>query len=140
MPHPADPDPAGDPPPDAGTPTTPGAPTSPDGTTAPPQPTASGADGLSVVVERSGGFAGLTRRWSVTAGPDDATWTALVDACDWDGDGTGRAASEPAGADRFCWTVTARTPAAERSAALAEHEVDGPWRALIDAVRSASEQ
>jgi len=93
-----------------------------------------------VIVERTGGFAGLTRLWSVTAGHDDATWTALVDACDWGEAGASRAPGEPAGADRFCWTVTARTAAAERSASLAEHEVDGPWRALIDAVRSASEQ
>lgn len=118
MPHPAEPDraepdPAGDP---------------------------SAADALSVVVERTGGFAGLSRRWSVTTRPDDTTWTALLDACDWGEDGERRLAGEPAGADRFCWTVTARTAAAEHSAALAEHEVDGPWRALIDAVRSASEQ
>lgn len=118
MPHPAEPDP-----------------TEPDAAGDP-----SVADALSVVVERTGGFAGLTRRWSVTTRPDDTTWTALLDACDWGEDGERRTPGEPAGADRFCWTVTASSAAAERSAALAEHEVDGPWRALIDAVRSASEQ
>ena len=108
---------------------------------------------LRVVVERSGGFAGTVRRWSVAAAADDARWRALVDACPWDRAAsdrasaasaasanpasTGASGSSAAGADRFCWSVTAAHDAEERRAELAEHDVNGAWRELIDAVRDA---
>ena len=40
----------------------------------------------------------------------------------------------PAGADRFVWRVDARCGDAEREAELADPDVQGPWRELIDAV------
>ena len=43
----------------------------------------------------------------------------------------------PTGADRFVWHVDARCGDAAREAALADPEVQGPWRELIDAVRAA---
>ena len=138
MPQPPDPNPAGPHPAD---------PNPADPHPADPQPVdrqpagdphpGTGGGGTAVVVERTGGFAGLTRRWSVTAGPDDEAWTALIDACDWGQHGDARTPGDTAGADRFCWTVTATTSRAEHSVALAEREVDGPWRVLIDAVRAA---
>ena len=102
-------------------------------------PTTAAAD-LSVSVERSGGFAGLVRRWVVTVDPPDADrWYALIDACPWP-----QAASpespptiQPPGADRFCWTVSATAARERREASLSEQELDGPWRALVDAVRDA---
>jgi hypothetical protein len=102
-----------------------------------PGPAAPATD-LSVVVERSGGFAGLTRRWSVTAGPGETDrWVALIDACAWD-QPSGPSPEAPEGADRFCWTVSATTPSAAHRAALGESQIDGPWRDLIDAVREAA--
>lgn len=91
---------------------------------------------LWVSVVRAGGFAGLVRRWQVTAGPEDhGRWCALVDACPWDQ----TPAPAPDGADRFTWSITAGDDAGERTAHLAEHEVQGPWRALVDAVHAAEQ-
>lgn len=108
---------------------------------------------LSIRVERTGGFAGLTRRWSATPPPDEADhWRSLIDACPWDTAAPGDAASPRAGAeveagahveattggaDRFCWTVVAGTPTSEHTAVLPETDLDEPWRRLIDAVRAA---
>ena len=50
---------------------------------------------------------------------------------------TRRARYPPTGADRFVWHVDARCGDAAREAALADPEVQGPWRDLIDAVRAA---
>ncbi len=92
---------------------------------------------VSVTVVRSGGFAGLTRRWGVQAPPADAQWwCTLVEACPWDDD-TG--ARPTTGADRFSWSVQASLRGAPRRAELTESEASGPWRTLIDAVREASE-
>lgn len=90
---------------------------------------------VAVTVVRSGGFAGLTRRWGVRApGADAEHWIALVDDCPWD------ACEEtaPDGADRFTWSLHATLPHEEHHAALSETQASGPWRTLIDAVRAAS--
>lgn len=90
---------------------------------------------VAVTVVRSGGFAGLTRRWGVSAPPADAKrWRSLVDDCPWDEDGI----RAPEGADRFAWSVRATLPDASLRADLTETQVAGPWRILIDAVREAS--
>ncbi len=89
---------------------------------------------VAVTVVRSGGFAGLTRRWGIDAAPADADpWISLIEQCPWDDD-----AAMSVGADRFSWSVRATVPGAERRADLSEAQVDGPWRALIDAVRAAA--
>lgn len=88
-----------------------------------------------VAVARTGGLAGLTRTWSVTAPVERADeWDALVEECPWD-----RGGAASVGADRFCWTVTADRGDEWRRATLAEDQVAGPWRTLIDAVRSAED-
>ncbi len=93
---------------------------------------------LQVAVERTGGFAGIARHWSVTAPPERAQWwRELVDACPWP-EASASVAAPPPGADRFCWTVTAVAGDDQRTAELAEHEVIGPWRTLIDVVRDES--
>lgn len=90
---------------------------------------------VTVTVVRSGGFAGLTRRWSVQAAePDAAPWIALVDDCPWDA----CRADPPAAVDRFTWSVRAILPAVQHRADLPETEANGPWRTLIDAVQAAS--
>jgi hypothetical protein len=92
---------------------------------------------IAVTVTRTGGFAGLRRTWR--AQPDTAEapqWMALIDGCPWEAADPDRDIA-PTGADRYLWRVDARCGDAERAAALADPEVQGPWRELIDAVRDA---
>ena len=87
---------------------------------------------------RSGGFAGLRRTW--TAEPERTEtplWIALIDGCPWDAAHPARQVP-PNGADRFMWHLDARCGGAAREAALADAEVQGPWRDLIDAVRAST--
>ncbi|WP_454131283.1 protealysin inhibitor emfourin [Microbacterium lacticum] len=100
-----------------------------------------GGPAVAVTVVRSGGLAGMHRRWVVEADASDADpWIALVEACPWDdcGSASASSASNPRGADRFSYRLSARVRGAERQADLAESDAVGPWRTLIDAVRSAS--
>jgi hypothetical protein len=92
---------------------------------------------VAVTVTRTGGFAGLRRTWHAQPESADAPqWIALIDGCPWD-DADPTRPIDPHGADRFLWHVDARCGEAAREAALADPEVQGPWRDLIDAVRSA---
>jgi hypothetical protein len=95
---------------------------------------------LVITVARSGGFAGLTRRWRVEARDetDAASWRPLVDACPWDD-----SASDASARDRFVYRITlveasdspgTRT-SAEHAATLPEAAVEGPWRTLVDRVQ-----
>lgn len=89
-----------------------------------------------IAVVRSGGIAGIRRQWRVEAESDDAVnWIDLIDQCPWDQD-TGDADT---GADRFVWSIRARTPSERRERELPDSALDGPWRALVDAVRAASD-
>ena len=92
---------------------------------------------VAVTVTRTGGFAGLRRTWHAQAGTSEAPeWIALIEGCPWDAADPTRQIP-PSGADRFLWHVDARCGDAAREAALADPEGQGPWRDLIDAVRSA---
>ncbi|UYO96856.1 hypothetical protein OED01_14830 [Microbacterium sp. M28] len=134
---------------------------------------------MTIVVVRSGGFAGLRREWRVDAGDDDADrWLLLVEACPWDDgsrpvsgpdtraeDAPEQDGSEPGGAasptaparrgaarpepapepgpsprpaDRYVWIIRARTPEQRLERELPEPAVTGPWRDLVEAVRSAN--
>lgn len=99
----------------------------PDATPAPDAPVA-------VDVERTGGFAGISRRWSAQPPPDEADeWIALIDRCPWDAASAPPDDTQP---DTFTWCIRAhRTGAPEREAELPDDEVTGAWRELIDAVR-----
>jgi hypothetical protein len=89
-----------------------------------------------IAIVRSGGIAGIRRQWRVEAeAPDADDWIALIDRCPWD-----QEADAAPGADRFVWTIRARTPSERRERDLSDAEVDGPWRALVDAVREASKR
>ena len=86
-----------------------------------------------VTVTRSGGIAGIRRSWRAQAGEDAASpWIARIKECPWDAVQRSR---PPQGADRFMWDVNARCGEEARRAELAESDVQGPWRELIDAVR-----
>lgn len=89
---------------------------------------------VAVMIVRSGGIAGLSRRWAVEAPRADADrWITLVQECPWD-----ECAPASPGADRFAWSVQATLADAYHRADLADAQVRGPWRTLIDAVRAAS--
>ena len=90
-------------------------------------------DRLVVAVVRSGGMAGIRRQWQVEPeGADASRWVELIDRCPWDAP-----AVSDAGADRFVWTIRARVPGRECEREVADGELSGPWRDLVDAVRSA---
>jgi hypothetical protein len=92
---------------------------------------------IAVTVTRTGGIAGMRRTWRAQPATEESPqWIALIDGCPWDAADPARPIP-PTGADRFMWHVDARCGDAEREAALADPEVQGPWRDLIDAVRAA---
>lgn len=85
-----------------------------------------------MTVVRTGGIAGLRRQWQACPDGEAAEeWAALIDRCPWDDH-----RSAPSGADRFHWRVSAQAGPIRREAELPDAEVQGPWRALIDAVRA----
>ncbi len=91
-------------------------------------------DAVVIAVVRSGGIAGIRRRWRIAAPTDEAgEWIALIDSCPWDSP-----APESTGADRFVWSIHVRTPSERREQDVPDAALDGPWRALVDAVRAAS--
>ncbi|MET0672757.1 MAG: protealysin inhibitor emfourin [Microbacterium pygmaeum] len=93
---------------------------------------------VAITVTRTGGIAGLKRTWRAQPESSDAPhWIALIDECPWDAADPTRPIA-PTGADRYMWHVDARLGDDEREAALADPEVQGPWRELIDAVRSVN--
>ena len=91
---------------------------------------------LEVDVARTGGFAGITRRWSAQPPPDEADeWLTLIDRCPWDAaSAVDDGETQP---DTFTWCIRAnRHGALEREAELPDDEVTGAWLELIDAVRA----
>lgn len=88
---------------------------------------------VTVRVIRTGGLAGLRREWlAEPPEPDVAQWIALIQSCPW---GAAASAAAPDGADRFVWSIRAQCGPDELAAQLADHEVNGPWRDLVDVVR-----
>lgn len=96
------------------------------------RPTRNGAR-VVIAVVRSGGIAGIRRRWRVEPDPEEAgDWIALVRRCPWDEE------PQASGADRFVWRIRVRTPSERHEQELPDGALDGPWRELVDAVRAAS--
>ena len=92
-----------------------------------------GDDGVAILVARSGGIAGMTRRWSVTpSGGEAEHWMILVERCPW-----GEQPAAGAGADRFIWRIEARIRRVHHQQVIPEDHLAGPWRDLVDAVRAA---
>lgn len=94
---------------------------------------------VAVTVVRTGGVAGMRRRWHVESEPPEADrWIALIERCPWEtvsddqAAGTDRSVS---GADRFIWAIHARCADDRREATLPDAQATGPWRDLIDEVR-----
>jgi len=78
--------------------------------------------------------AGIRRRWDVEPSrPDTDVWISLIERCPWSDPQDGGA-----GADRYVWSIRARTPQSEHERELADSELTGAWRELVDAVREAA--
>ena len=90
---------------------------------------------LVVVVVRSGGIAGLSKRWRAEPEPARVPhWRQLVESCPWD------AADSPSkGADRYQWRIEVHQgDDAVHQARLGDGQIEGPWRVLVDEVRQAA--
>lgn len=88
-----------------------------------------------IVIVRTGGIAGIRRQWQVEPPFDDVPhWVALIEQCPWDAPEDG-----PRGADRYIWSIRARTPVDRRERDVPDRELSGPWRDLVDAVRDADQ-
>ncbi|GEK87383.1 protealysin inhibitor emfourin [Microbacterium aerolatum] len=90
-------------------------------------------DRVVVAVVRSGGIAGIRRRWQVEPPrPETRVWIGLIERCPWDAP-----RETDAGADRYVWSIRVRMPQEQRERELADSELQGAWRELVDAVREA---
>ena len=92
---------------------------------------------MKITVERSGGFAGMKRIWTVQpAPPDDKDcWQPLIEACPWDAvPAPGRAAASGR-PDRFTYSIRA----GQHQAILPEQALTGPWRDLVEHAKAAAE-
>lgn len=86
----------------------------------------------SILVVRSGGFAGIPQHWQVEPADDLEEWVELVKACPW-----GAIRRDESSRDRFVWRIEARVPPRVRTASVPDRELVGPWRALVDRVQKA---
>lgn len=86
-----------------------------------------------VTVIRSGGFAGISRQWSVRVDeqPDEDQWRELIDRLPWD-----RVATTDDEPDRYSYRVRCDP----REAVIPERSLDGPWRELVEKVQVTGEE
>lgn len=84
---------------------------------------------MRVIVSRSGGIAGRRATWEVDIAdqPDESRWQELIERVPW---------SDPPpaspGSDRFVYRITCEP----HDATVQEQQLRGPWRDLVDLVRS----
>jgi hypothetical protein len=91
-------------------------------------------DRIVIAVVRSGGIAGLRRRWRAQPAPEQApAWIELVDRCPWDE----RLDPDARGADRYVWSIHARVRDQQLEQVVPDTRLEGAWRELVDAVRDA---
>jgi len=91
-------------------------------------------DRIVIAVVRSGGIAGLRRRWRAEPAPEQVpTWIELVDRCPWDE----RLDPDARGADRYVWSIHARLRDQQLEQVVPDTRLEGAWRELVDAVREA---
>lgn len=86
---------------------------------------------MKITVKRTGGVAGLTRTWQVLIDeqPDREDWLTLIDALPW--------WSRPPASrqtDRFIYVIRV----SRRRITLAEQQLEGPWRELVQRVREVA--
>ncbi|MRG61389.1 hypothetical protein GE115_16150 [Agromyces sp. CFH 90414] len=87
---------------------------------------------MDVSVSRSGGIGGLRLVWEVDLDrePDRESWEVLLHDIPWD-----EVPPAPPEPDRFIYRIRCEP----HEATLAERQVTGPWRELVDRVRARSE-
>ncbi|WP_026549646.1 protealysin inhibitor emfourin [Arthrobacter sp. Br18] len=93
---------------------------------------------MKIEISRSGGFAGLTRTWSVEVSSTEAEerWVPLVEEAAHRGEGSG---NQPANAgtpdtqrDRFVYRIVI----GYHEAVLPESRLGEPWRELLDRAKA----
>ncbi|MGA1838727.1 protealysin inhibitor emfourin [Herbiconiux sp. 11R-BC] len=89
---------------------------------------------LRITVARSGGVAGITPSWSITASeePEVDSWLSLVESCPWDAPGP---EADADGADRFVYSIrvllpTAASGSGEETGARADDDDEHPPSAV----------
>jgi len=87
---------------------------------------------MDVIVSRSGGLAGLRLTWEVRVDeqPDADDWYLLIEEIPWS-----QPPPVPPEPDRFVYRIRC----APHEATLAERQLVGPWRRLVDRVQETSE-
>ncbi len=87
---------------------------------------------MDVIVSRSGGLAGIRLVWKVQVDdrPDRDDWVLLLRGIPWDD-----VPPQPPEPDRY----TYRIQCPPHDATLAERQLTGPWRVLVDRVRESTE-
>jgi hypothetical protein len=87
---------------------------------------------MKVVVSRSGGIAGIRITWEVQVDeqPDAPQWVDFLQQLPWDDVDT----DEPK-PDRYVYRIRC----APHEVVLAEPQVAGPWRELVDRVKAVNE-
>jgi Emfourin len=87
---------------------------------------------MDVIVSRSGGLAGLRLTWEVRVEeqPDADEWYLLIREIPWS-----QARPVPPEPDRYMYRIRCES----HEATLAERQLTGPWRTLVDRVKEASE-
>jgi len=88
--------------------------------------------GMDVIVSRSGGLAGLRLTWEVRVDeqPDADDWYILIAELPWS-----QPPPAPPEPDRFVYRIRC----APHEATLAERQLVGPWRELVDRVQETTE-
>lgn len=84
---------------------------------------------MRVIVSRTGGFVGRRSTWEidVDSQPDESRWRDLIEQVPW---------SDPppasSGPDRFVYEISCEP----HEATVPEQQLQGPWRDLVELVRS----
>jgi hypothetical protein len=87
---------------------------------------------MDVIVSRSGGLAGLRLTWHVHVDdqPDRDDWYLLIEQLPWQ-----QPPPAPPEPDRFVYRIRCEP----HEATLAERQLTGPWRELVDRVQETTE-
>ncbi len=90
---------------------------------------------MRIEISRSGGFAGMTRTWSLEVSPAEAEerWLPLAGQAAED-DGEDRPQREQAERDRYVYRIVI----GYQEVTLPESRLDEPWKELIDRARRES--
>lgn len=87
---------------------------------------------MDVIVSRSGGLAGMRLTWEVRVDeqPDPDEWYILIDEIPW-----GQPPPLPPEPDRYVYDIRCEP----HKATLAERQLTGPWRQLVDRVQKTTD-